>query len=126
MLVQEGQKVCSECTRYRKSLAVMASCPTPCATKNMNWRYLATPVKRLNAERRRHQLLSRQRRIKRPEDRITRLLEGSKSQLQDEEVHEEIVNIIEEHDHKINQLGQDDIKRVFWNQQVYILNFDVH
>jgi hypothetical protein len=55
------------------------------------------------------------------EDSITRLVEGSKSQLQDEEVHEEIVNIIEEHDHKINQLGQDDIKRIFWNQQVYYL-----
>ena len=101
------------------NVSIILSCVG--ATKNMNWRYLATPVKRLNAERRRRQLLSRQRRIKKLEDHITRLVEGSKSQLQDEEVHEEIVNIIEEHDHQINQLGQDDIKRIFWNQQVYYL-----
>jgi hypothetical protein len=117
MLVPKGKKVCSKCGQYRKSLAVMAIRPIPSATRFTNWRYLATPAKKSNIERRRRQLFGRQRRIKKLEDHIIRLVEANTCHLQDEEVHEEVVNIMEEHDHQINQLGQDDIKRIFWNQQ---------
>ena len=86
--------------------------------KNINWRYLATPAKKQKAERRRRQLSDCQRRIRKLEEHISSLVESNTSCLQEEELHEELENIVEEHDHKMCQLKQDDIKRIFWNQQV--------
>lgn len=45
-------------------------------------------------------------------------MELSTGNLQDEEVHEELDSIVDEHDQHINKLEQDDVRRIFWNQQV--------
>ena len=69
---------------------------------------------------RKNQLSAKQRQLKKLEKRISALVELSTSNLQDEEVHTTLESIIEEHDEEINQLGQDDVKKIFWNQQVCI------
>lgn len=77
-----------------------------------------TLTKKWRIQIRRRKLSGKQQQLKKLEERVSALVELSTGNLQDEEVHEELDSIVDEHDQHINKLEQDDVRRIFWNQQV--------
>lgn len=119
LLVKEEERRCSVCMKYRDQLRAMVSQSKlqSIASSRKNDRYLNTPQRKLRIS----SLRQKMKKIKTQNARLRKRIENVISHegiSTDLPLEDDLKHMIDTHQTEINDLAQNDFRRIFWNQQV--------